>query len=213
MPENTLPTKAAQRFYDRIGPRYDWFEFYEGHAKEQAFKALQLTAGLKVLSVGVGTGKELVRIKSATSPGENAFGLDLSSTMCQLALERVGENICQADARCLPFADQSFHRLYAGYILDLLPFAHLNQLLLDFQRVLQSKGKLVILALTEGVDLPSRMLVSAWKGMFAISPSICGGCRPLELFSLVQAAGFQDVQRQVIVQAGIPSELISAEKI
>lgn len=212
MPDNTLPTEAAQRFYDRIGKRYDWFEFYEGHAKEQALRALQLAAGVKVLSVGVGTGKELARIKSAISPGENAFGLDLSSAMCRLALERVGENICQADARHLPFADQSFHRLYAGYVLDLLPFSDLSQLLSDFQRVLKSKGKLVILALTEGVNLPSRVLVSVWKGLFAISPVICGGCRPLELFSMVQAAGFINIQRQVLVQAGVPSELISAEK-
>ena len=213
MPENTLPTEAAQRFYDRIGKRYDWFEFYEGHAKEQAFRALQLTGGLKVLSVGVGTGKELARIKSAISPGKNAFGLDLSTAMCQLAHERVGEQICQADVRHLPFADHTFHRLYAGYILDLLPFSDLGPLLVDFHRVLQSEGKLVILALTEGVNLPSRVLVSAWKGMFALSPAICGGCRPLELFSLVQVAGFQNIQRQVIVQAGVPSELITAEKI
>jgi len=41
---------------------------------------------------------------------------------------------------------------------------------------------------------------------------MCGGCRPLELFDLVQKAGFTNIQRQVIVQAGVPSELISAQK-
>jgi hypothetical protein len=97
-------------------------------------------------------------------------------------------------------------------VLDLLPLADLGQLLLDFWRVLRPNGGLVILALTEGIDLPSRALVSVWKGVFSISPAMCGGCRPLELFDLVQKAGFTNIQRQVIVQAGVPSELISAQK-
>jgi ubiquinone/menaquinone biosynthesis C-methylase UbiE len=212
MPEKNLPTPAAQNFYDRIGKRYDWFEFYEGRAKEQALQALQLEPGLKILSVGVGTGKELARIQSAAAPGETTVGLDISSEMCRLARNRIGGTICQADARQMPIADNAFHRLYAGYVLDLLPFADLYQLLVDFRRVLMPGSKLVVLALTEGVDLPSRALVSVWKGIFTLSPAMCGGCRPLELEELVHEAGFRDVQRQVIVQAGVPSELISAIK-
>ena len=212
MSEKIMPSSAAQQFYDRIGSSYDWFEFYEGRAKECAFRALHLTSGLRVLSVGVGTGKELGKIQAAISPGGTAFGLDLSPVMARLAMERVGTTICQADARQLPFADQAYDRLYAGYLLDLLPYADLGQLLLDFWRVLSPKGKLVILALTEGVDLPSKTLVSIWKGVFAISPAMCGGCRPLELYQLVQEVGFTNIKRQVIVQAGVPSELISAHK-
>lgn len=72
---------------------------------------------------------------------------------------------------------------------------------------------MVILALTEGVDLPSRALVAIWKGMFELSPTICGGCRPLELSDYVHKAGFKDVNREVIVQLGVPSEIILATKI
>jgi ubiquinone/menaquinone biosynthesis C-methylase UbiE len=212
MSEKILPTLAAQKFYDRIGLRYDWFEFYEGRAKEHAFKELHLTSGLKVLSVGVGTGKELGKIKAAISPGGTAFGLDLSPVMAQLTRERTGSTVCQADARILPYMDLAFDRLYAAYVLDLLPLADIGQLLMDFRRVLSPSGELVLLALTEGIDLPSRALVSIWKGVFAISPAMCGGCRPLELCQLVQEAGFTNIKRQVIVQVGVPSELISAQK-
>ena len=166
MPEKILPTPAAQKFYDRIGKRYDWFEFYEGRAKEQAMPALQLEPGLKILSVGVGTGKELAKIKAAITPGGIAVGLDLSSEMCRVAKQRLGATICQADARQMPFTGNTYHRLYAGYVLDLLPFADLDQLLSDFWHALLPKGKLVLLALTEGVDLPSKALVSIWKGIF-----------------------------------------------
>jgi ubiquinone/menaquinone biosynthesis C-methylase UbiE len=212
MPEKILPTPAAQKFYDRIGSRYDWFEFYEGRAKECGFQALQLEQGLRVLSIGAGTGKELNKIEQAITPGGVVYGLDLSPVMVRLTHKRIGSTICQADARQLPYADQGFDRLYAAYVLDLLPLADLGQLLLDFWRVLRPNGGLVILALTEGIDLPSRALVSVWKGVFSISPAMCGGCRPLELFDLVQKAGFTNIQRQVIVQVGVPSELISAQK-
>ncbi len=211
MPEKILSAPAAQKFYDRIGSRYDWFEFYEGRAKEQALHALQLFPGLKVLSVGVGTGKELERIQAAIQPGGIVFGLDYSPVMASLAKDRGGTTICRGDARRLPFADQSFERLYASYVLDLLPAEDFPSLLQDFKRVLSVGGKLVILALTEGIDPLSRALVSLWKGVFAISPAVCGGCRPLQLQERVQAAGFKQVKRQVIVQAGVPSELISAQ--
>lgn len=213
MPEKILPTQAAQKFYDRIGSRYDWFEFYEGRAKERAFQALELEPGLNVLNVGAGTGKELAKIKDKITPDGSAIGLDLSMEMCRLARERAGATICQADVRQIPFRRQSYDRLYAGYVLDLLPYADLGALIQDFWNQLRSGGKLVILALTEGVDLPSRALVSIWKGVFNLSPAMCGGCRPLELYHLVEQAGFSDIHREVIVQAAVPSELIMAHKI
>jgi len=39
----------------------------------------------------------------------------------------------------------------------------------------------------------------------------CGGCRPLQLSELVRQAGFNWVERQVLVQLGIPSEVLVAE--
>jgi len=212
MDEKTLPTPAAQRFYDRIGSRYDWFEFYEGRAKERAHEALALNEGLSILSVGVGTGKELNQIIPMISPEGIAYGLDISPVMLHLTQERTAAWVCQADARQLPYANQSFDRLYAAYMLDLLPLADIPDLVDDFFRVLKSGGRMVILALTEGVDLPSRALVAIWKGIFELSPTLCGGCRPLKLLEIVRATGFKQVEREVIVQLGVPSEIIIATK-
>ena len=69
---------------------------------------------------------------------------------------------------------------------------------------------MVLLTLTEGVDLASRVLVSAWKGLFSISPKACGGCRPLQLEDLTHQAGFKQVEREIIVQVSVPSEIILA---
>jgi hypothetical protein len=72
---------------------------------------------------------------------------------------------------------------------------------------------MVIIALTEGVDTASRALVATWKGIFALNPALCGGCRPLQLLELVRGADFDQVEREVIVQMGVPSEIIRADKI
>jgi ubiquinone/menaquinone biosynthesis C-methylase UbiE len=210
--DKTLSTSAAQKFYDRIGRRYDWFEFYEGHAKERARAALDLYPGMSLLNVGVGTGKELAQLLEALTSDGTGFGLDISPVMLNLTRERTCAPVCQADARLLPYAQNSFDRLYAGYVLDLLPFADMFGVLSGFHRVLKPAGKIVILALTEGVDRTSKALISAWKWIFDLNPAMCGGCRPLQLFNIVEQAGFNNIEREVIVQFAVPSELIVASK-
>jgi ubiquinone/menaquinone biosynthesis C-methylase UbiE len=212
MIENTPPTKQIQRYYDQMGARYDWFEMYEGRAKARALTVLELTSGQVVLNVGVGTGKEHAHIHTDIQPGGLAIGLDVSEVMVSLAQGRSQAAMCQADARNLPFVDQRFDRLYAAYVLDLLPLADLPALLAGFHRVIKPGGLMVVLALTEGVNVPSRALVAVWKAAYAVSPVACGGCRPLQLSNLVQAAGFEQVRREVVVQMAVPSEIIVAKK-
>ncbi len=212
MIENTLSTRSAQRFYDLIGKRYDWFEFYESRAKEHAFKLLDLTPGIKVLNVGVGTGKQQVQIQAAIKPGGIAYGLDISTVMLNIARSRSSSPFCRADTHHLPFAPSSFDRLYAAYVLDLIPLGEILAILKQFHQVLHPGGRMVLLALTEGVDVPSRAIVGAWKLAYNLSPILCGGCRPLTLAELVQEAGFKIISRQVIVQMAVPSEALTAIK-
>jgi demethylmenaquinone methyltransferase/2-methoxy-6-polyprenyl-1,4-benzoquinol methylase len=212
MIENTPPTDQIQLFYDRMGGRYDWFEIYEGRAKARSLKLLQLAPGQVVLNVGVGTGKQHAEILSEIQPDGLAIGVDVSEVMASLAQERTAAPICQADARFLPCASEHFDRLYAAYVLDLLPLSDLPAVLSGFHRVIKPGGLMVLLALTEGVNVPSRALVAVWKAAYEISPVACGGCRPLQLTRLVQAAGFEDLQREVVVQMAVPSEIIVARK-
>ena len=212
MPDQILSAIAVQHFYDSIGRRYDWFESFESKAKLRALQCLSLEPGYWVLNVGVGTSKGHSRLKAAVEPHGKAFGLDLSRVMLDLTRERSLAPLCQADARRLPFARGTFDRLYAAYVLDLLPYSDLPELLASFYLLLKPSGRAVFLTLTEGVDLPSRALVAAWKLVYAISPLACGGCRPLQLTDLVKQAGFEPIVREVIVQLGLPSEIIVADR-
>jgi len=209
--EKTIPSDAARRFYDRLGRGHDWAERYEGRAKNLALTKLDLSPGQQVLNVGVGTGREQGRIEQAITPGGVGVGLDLSPVMLQLTHHRTNALLCEGTACRLPFTSAGFDRLFSAYVLDLIGTDHLSGLLAEFRRVLRPGGRLVLVSLTEGVTLPSRLLVGLWKAAYAVSPIACGGCRPVQLAGLVKEAGFSRVKREVVVQLGVPSEVIVAE--
>ena len=211
MIQDTISREAARRYYDRLGAYQDWAGRFEGHAKTRALDLLAPTPGCRVLNVGVGTGKEHAHIAAAVVPDGVAVGLDVSPVMLRLTRTRTGSPVCLGDARRLPYASGSLDCLFAAYVLDLLPAPDLPDLLHDFRRVLVPGGRLVLTTLTEGVTRPSRALIALWKLIYAISPEGCGGCRPLQLTGLVQEAGFRLARREVVVQWGVPSEIIVAE--
>jgi demethylmenaquinone methyltransferase/2-methoxy-6-polyprenyl-1,4-benzoquinol methylase len=212
MIEETIPPEAARRFYNRLGQGHDWAERYEGRAKKLALAKLGLSPGQQVLNIGVGPGREQVQIEQAITPNGVGFGLDLSPVMLRLTQRRTDALLCEGDTRRLPFASARFDRIFSGYVLDIIGAADLPGLLAEFRRVLRPGGRLVLVSLTEGVNLPSRLLVGLWKAAYAVSPVSCGGCRPVQLAGLVKEAGFSPVEREVVVQLGVPSEVIVAER-
>lgn len=212
MIDDTISAEAARRFYDRLGRGHDWAERYEGRAKSLALSRLEPEPGQLLLNLGVGTGQEHPKIQAAIQPGGVAWGLDLSPVMLRLTRRRSAAPLCRADIRRLPFTSACFDRLFSAYVLDLIPSQDLPGLLAECRRLLKPGGRLVLVSLTEGVDLTSRLLVGLWKLAYAVSPVACGGCRPVQLARLVGEAGFPRIEREVVLQLGVPSEVIVAER-
>ena len=210
---DTISPQTAQRFYDWLGAKHDLGSRFERQAKDRGLELLDVGLAQRFLNVGVGTGKEQRTVQAALPPGGQSFGIDLSREMLTLTRQRVPEtNLCQANAEQLPFANGRFDRLLCTYVLDLLGTAVLPQVLAEFHRVLQPGGKLVLVSLTEGTDVPSKLLIGLWKTAYKVHPLTCGGCRPLQLKTLVQQARFSILKREVVVQLGVPSEVILAER-
>jgi hypothetical protein len=74
--------------------------------------------------------------------------------------------------------------------------------------VLKTGGRMVLVYLTEAVDLPSRLVMRVWKAVYRIHPLLLGGCRPVEV--LPHLRGFAEVRREVVVQLGVPSAVVVA---
>jgi len=212
MIEDTISTAEVQRYYDHLGTRLGWADLFEARAKRGSLDLLAVAPGQTVLNVGVGTGQEQARLRAAVSPGGMAVGVDISPVMLDLTRQRIDAPICRADARYLPFQTASFDRLLAAYFFDLIPVSEFRPLLVEFRRVLKPGCPLVLVSLTEGVNRSSRLVVALWKMLYRINPVWCGGCRPVEYAGLLHGVGFNRVERAVVVQWGVPSEVILARQ-
>ena len=209
--KETVSREFAQKYYDFWGARYDWFSSFESRAKERAIHCLDLSPGLRVLNVGIGTGREHCQIMQQIGSPGLGIGVDISWKMATVAYQRCGPFVSQADGAILPFAKGSFDRLFCAYVLDLAPASELYTWLVGFAAMLKPGGRMVICSLTEGVNLASKAFVGLWKLAYKVSPISCGGCRPLQLTTLIRKAGFGKVYREVVVQYGVPSEITIAE--
>ena len=203
---------GVQEFYDRVGKLYDWAERFEGTAKERAFEHFTVGRGDRVLNVGAGTGIDQEKLARQVGSTGLVVAVDISCVMLKLVSERTGQPVVRADARDLPFVPESFDGLFCSYVLDLIPLADLGATLDEFHRVLRPGGQIALVTLTGGVTPLSRTLVGIWNRLYAMSPIVCGGCRPIELLPLVERSGFRDMSREVVVEAGFPSQIVMARR-
>ncbi len=60
--------------------------------------------------------------------------------------------------------------------------------------------------MTIGVHVYQRF----WQTVYRVNPRWLGGCRGVLLTQAVQAAGFSQIQREMVSQFGFPSEIILA---
>jgi demethylmenaquinone methyltransferase/2-methoxy-6-polyprenyl-1,4-benzoquinol methylase len=206
--KSSWTTDSSQIFYNWIGERYDWFSRFEAHAKTRALELLGMESGDSLLSIGIGTGKDLAVM--AYSQGLDGFyvGIDNSERMLQVSRQYNLYNLVLSDALNLPFCSQSFDKIYCSYVLDLLPIEQIPGLMKQIYHLLRSNGKMVFLSLTEGVSPPSRLLVSFWKRAYMMNPKVCGGCLPVNLRSLADQVGLPILHHEIIVQLAVPSEIL-----
>ncbi len=207
----TWSSESTKLFYDRLGKNYDWFSIYESRAKTRSIELLNLKPGISVLNVGIGTGKEHALIQNSVGQQGFTIGIDISEQMLKVSRRLNQFSLVLADARFLPFNSHSFDRIYVAYVLDLLPAGDLPELMRRLFHLLKPKGRMVLLSLTEGLDFPSRLVVSLWKRAYAANPGICGGCLPLNLMSVASEADLPVLHRETVVQLAVPSEIIVLE--
>ena len=212
-------TEQVRRVYDL----WSWFygplaELFERRPKLMALGLAAIQSQDSVLEVAVGPGRMLLEILKRVDNANSVQGVDLSPKMIEQARRLVtaaGHNnfeFREADARQLPFADDTFDVVYNSYMLDLIPLADLPVVLVEFRRVLKPGGRLVLVNLSKA-NSDHR---SWWEMAYKMLPSsletyIFGGCRPVLMQELVERAGFGEVRREFVHQL-LATEIVTAKK-
>ena len=170
-----------------------------------AVNRLSLTAGRRVLEVGVGTGLALPHYK----PELEVVGIDLSREMLLKAQERVREEglvavhgLLEMDAESTAFADASFDIAVAMFTASVVPDA--RKLFAEMSRVVRPGGHLLFVnhfAADDGVrwwverSTAPLARVLGWHPDFRLSDLLdregtvidrVETCPPLSLFTLVE---------------------------
>jgi phosphatidylethanolamine/phosphatidyl-N-methylethanolamine N-methyltransferase len=113
--------------------------------RKAVIEALDCKPGHRVLEVGVGTGLAL----DLYPAGVKVVGIDVSTEMLEKARRRVAkrrfthvEALLEMDAEAMSFADASFDRIVAMYVLPVVP--NPGRLLAELHRVCKPDGEIYL---------------------------------------------------------------------
>ena len=202
------------RKYNLIASVYDVFGILmESKARERALDMAAIRNGEKVLEVAFGTGLNFVEILKRNPKGW-VDGIDVSEKMLDMTVKRITKTgqknyaLHLGDCRRLPFPDETFDVLMNQYLLDILPVGDFIPLLREFNRVLKTGGRMVLVHMTKG----EKWVNQIYEGIYKLKPPLLAGCRGVLAQSFLEEIGFRDFQREFISQFGFPSEVIKGFK-
>ncbi len=223
LPQGEAKARAVRQMFDTIAPRYDLvnrimtFRMDVGW-RRRAVRALGLPAGSRVLDVACGTGDLCRELASA---GMSPVGIDLSLGMLRHA--RTSAPLVQADALRLPVPDGAADGITSGFALRNV--VDLPAMLAEAARALRPGGRMALLEVAE----PRNPVMRWGHGIYfgKVVPRIGGWLSDAAayrylpqsvaylpegdgLVGLVQAAGFEDVERRLL--SGGIAQLLTATR-
>jgi ubiquinone/menaquinone biosynthesis C-methylase UbiE len=207
-----VPQHEIGLVYDKLSGIYDvWGRLTESRARARAIELAAIRDGQDVLEVAVGTGLAFYEIVKRNPHGHN-LGIDLSNGMLDKAKARMRKlsstnyNLIIGTAFDIPVPTGSVDLLVNNYMFDLIPYEDMDKFLLEFRRALKVGGKLMLVNMTDGESVGSRL----YELIYRLSPKTMGGCRGVRLTDRLKRLGFKVEIREYHQQMLFPSEVILA---
>ncbi len=200
--------------YSRLAPVYEiWARLTESRARRRVLELADPGPAEEVLEVATGTGAQLVQLARRNADGRTA-GVEVADGMLAKTRRRLagegldGVEVLQADARELPYADESFDLIVNSYMLDLLPRDEIPRVLAEFQRLLRPGGRLVMSNMTLGERRAHRI----WDALYARGIVLTANCRGVLAAPVLAELGFVGIEREYSAQLGFPTEIVIARR-
>jgi len=217
LPEGDDKQRAVEAMFDRIAPRYDRLNRIISLGQDRRWRrhtvaALRLAPGATVLDLACGTGDLCDVVARA---GYSPIGVDFSAGM--LAAAHTRAPLARADAAALPVPDASADGVVSGFALR--NFVDLDRFFRECARALRPGGRLAALETGEpaspllraGHNLWFRRVVPLVGSTLAddaeayqyLPRSTAYLPPPAELLTLVEAAGFDAVERRTFTAGAV----------
>jgi len=214
----TLLPRRIQQLYDRLSSVYDPLTHYEVPAIKRALEVSAVGEGFRVLDAGFGTGRPLPEFAKKVGGAGEVCGLEISTRMMIKARKRLNAHglnetvdLIIGDVHEVPHPSSIFDVVCSSYLLDLIDAAKIPRVLSEFKRVLKPGGRIVLVSLSKGEKWYNNVRLYEW--IYARSPSLLGGCRPILLKPYLQQLGFKNAIREFIHTGYfMPTEIVWAER-
>lgn len=215
-----LGRAAVRAYYDRFGAKQDSQGFYEDPAINTLITHADFEHARRVFEFGCGTGKLALRLLDNHLPDAATYlGCDLSPVMTRLAVRRIEPYAARAriertegDIR-FPVADGAVDRVVSCYVLDLLSEDDIRRYFAEAHRALRPSGYVCLASLGRGTGAFSRGVSWLWSRVFALSPSLVGGCRPIDMDAFIDVSQWRLVYRNTVTPFGVPSDVRILERV
>jgi S-adenosylmethionine-diacylgycerolhomoserine-N-methlytransferase len=168
------------KMYRRQRHIYDLSRKFYLLGRDEAIARLRAAPGDRVLEIGCGTGRNLVKLACAY-PGARLFGLDVSQEMLATAAASVARaglsarvTLTQADATNFEprelFGEACFERVMISYALSMIP--RWREAIAQALDVLSPHGALHLVDFGDCADLPSpfKIVLRRWLAAFDVTP-------------------------------------------
>lgn len=216
----TLTHEEARRVYDRIGVRQDTQTFYEKPATDRLISNTQLGSAKRLFEFGSGTGRLAAQLLTEHLPPTATYrAVDVSPTMVHLARSRLADFGTRAEVVLTDGSPPSnepagaFDRFISTYVLDLLSEEEIRAVLFEAHRMLEPGGLICLAGLTFARRPLSKGFLRVWSWIYALNPALVGGCRPVELLSLLPPDGWSIRHHSCVAPFAVPSEVLVAERL
>ena len=206
-----------KKSYSLISRFYAIFEgLFEKGLRQRGLELLAVTSGEIVLEIGIGTGHSLKEIANSVGQSGKACGLDITPRMLEISRKRLEKaglidrvELCEGDARSMPYEDDRFDATYMASTLELFDTPDIPGVLKEIKRVLKPSGRLGVASLTrEGRE--DSLFVKFYEWLHRRMPKYAS-CRPIYVEKSVEEAGFQ-ITRSVdfVLYKIVPWKIVTA---
>lgn len=213
-----LTKEEVEKFYDRFGAKQDKQNYHEDVALADLLKRARFDVAHTVVEFGSGTGRFAEELLGKYLPMDATYwGCDVSTTMINLSQKRLSPFGRRATLwkstgeTSLPLPSDCAGRFVSNYVLDILSFNEIHDVIREAKRVLKKDGLLCLTGLTNGKGWFSKFWTAFWNIRFTLNLKWVGGCRPIEVHGFLNA-DWEIEHYHVAAVKGISSEVIVARK-